>query len=335
MIEGLMGLSRLRARWGDWARTASGRRVGKVGRIAFVGAIVVVLLFRLGHVGWSEIAEALPVTPWFYVTWLAMYFVMPFTDAVIYRMIWGIPLIRSMPVYLRKRVYSTDVLAYSGELYLYFWAKRWRRGSGTALMRTIRDVTLLSGFSAVFVSLSLLAVFLLSGMLPIAQFPRHRWIVALSVSAVVLIGLVLAAMRFRRHFFSLTGRHALVTVGGHVTRILVFYSLQVLQWAVVIPDVALRDWITLLAANILVNQIPFVPSKDLIFLGVGIEMARWTGVGPASIAALLLAKSILDKTANIAFYTYTTIRRPSSPVFEQDAEDMSSLPEEAHELLHR
>lgn len=303
----------IRDRTSAWLRSEAGIRASKVARGAFIVAIIGILVWRLSVVGWSSILEALPATPWFYVIWALIYAVLPTADGAVYRMLWGIPFWRNLLVFLRKRIYSTDVLAYSGEIYLYYWAKQWHADESRDVMRSIRDVTLLSAFASVATALILLAIFLFSGLLPVAEFPVGQWVAFLAVGVLVVAGLALAGHRLRHHFFSLSRRHALTTLAVHVVRILAVYLLQVAQWAVVFPEVSVKSWIILLVTLILVNQIPVIPNKDLIFIAAGVEMARWTAVSSAAVAALLLAKSALDKAANVGLYAYTSFSKPGHP----------------------
>jgi hypothetical protein len=59
---------------------------------------------------------------------------------------------------------------------------------------------------------------------------------------------------------------------------------------------------TLLAVQIMITRIPLLPSRDLIFLGTGIEMSGFINVSTSSMAGMLLASSVLNKILNLVFF---------------------------------
>jgi hypothetical protein len=79
-------------------------------------------------------------------------------------------------------------------------------------------------------------------------------------------------------------------------------GLQILQWWVVMPQVPWINWFTLLILQIIITRIPFLPSRDLLFLGTGIEMSTWMNISPSAIAGMLLAASVISKILNLVFF---------------------------------
>ncbi len=320
-----MKLRQIRARWAAWSKTPSGKRLTRVGRIAFLLAIIAFLLYRLTAIGWGDIVRALPTNSWFYALWALLYMVFPAADSVIYHTLWRIPVLRTLPVFLRKRVYSLDILAYSGDLYLYFWARKRIDLPAKRLARTVRDVTILSAFASVFTSFVLLGIFLVTDKLPFVHTPDLEWLQYVIVGGIVLMIAFVVGFRIRRRFFSLSGGKTALAFGTHVMRMLLIFGLQVAQWAVVYPHVSFDGWIILVSIFIFINQIPVVSNKDLIFVGVGVEMAAYTGISSASVAALLLSKTILDKVFNIIVYTYTSFSKPGMHKEDVRLEDLEAI----------
>ena len=78
---------------------------------------------------------------------------------------------------------------------------------------------------------------------------------------------------------------------------------QVVQWMVVMPEVSLQTWFSFLAVLLVISRIPLLPSRDLIFVGAGIELSRFLDVPPAPIAGMLLVQSVLDKLLNLVLFT--------------------------------
>jgi hypothetical protein len=71
------------------------------------------------------------------------------------------------------------------------------------------------------------------------------------------------------------------------------------------PEVPIAVWLTFAAALIIVNRIPFMPGKDLLFVGAGIELAMHLDVATAQVASMLLVASVLTKVLNLSVFVST------------------------------
>lgn len=303
-----------RSRWTAWVQTEQGQAWIKRLRNVFLVGIVAFLGYRLTMIGWGEIWSSLPRVLWFYVLWLLMYAVLPVVDTLAYRWLWGLPFWRSLPVLMRKRVFSSDVLNYSGEVYFYFWARDRVDQPRREVLKDIRDNTILSSLSSTLISFALLGLFVALGPVALPFLEITAWPTVYVVIGVVILAVLIAAgIRFRKYLFALPAGMAARLFALHCVRLIIIMGLQVAQWAVVWPEVPVEAWGTLLAAQIVVNQIPFIPSKDLLFVGVGVEMSSLINVSAAAIAALLLAKSVLDKLANLIVFIFTSNRSTARP----------------------
>lgn len=311
-----------RARWIAFAGSERGRRVLVVARVGFVAALVGYLAWRLTVIGWGEVLRALPSTPWFYALFLLAFVQLPLAETLVYRLLWRFRLADGLGVFLRKRVLNQDVLGYSGEVYLYLWARE-RAGSrrGAALWHDIRDNNVLSSVASTLVAVGLLVYFVLAGHVDV-----RTWLGGHTVLEGALVGVLLAvlgavALRFRRYLFALPLRLAVPIFGVHVVRLLAVNALQVAQWAVVLPEVPLGVWFTFLAATLVIERVPVLPNRDLLFFGVGLELAGRLGVPEAAMAGLLLAAGVLTKGLNLVLFgaTLAWVRRRGVPEPGQSA----------------
>ncbi|AEN74643.1 hypothetical protein Rhom172_2759 [Rhodothermus marinus SG0.5JP17-172] len=319
----------------SWLQTPAGRRTQRYGRLLFVSGVVGWLLYRLTQIGWRDVYEGLPRTPWFYVLWLGLYFLLPATEAFIYRTLWKIRWRRVFPVLVRKRVLNTDVLGYSGEVYLYLWARRHTDRPDGHLLRTIKDNTILSSVASTVAVVLLVAGAVLSGQFALVdllgQAADPVYIAAGGLAFGVLGAL---AVRFRRAIFYVPGRTAAVLLGVHVLRFFAMYALQVLQWWVVLPEAPLRVWATILVVGTVTNRIPFLPATDLLALGAVLGMTHLLEASAAVLAGMLVVRSVLDRTANAVLFVLTSWlerRRPTvpvTPVPSVDAEQPLTTPTE-------
>lgn len=309
-----------------WARFSESRVGGWVQTgiyWAFLTGIVGYLAYRLTTIGWAELWASMPTTPWFYVLLLLMYATLPVTEMVLYGTAWGARYRSLLPALLRKRVLNNDVLGYSGEAYFYVWARRETNLDALDVLRTIKDNVIISSVASTSVAFSLLALFFLTGQIELLRqyLPDETSTVAAGLAVVILV--VSVGVNFRRALFSLPSRILWLIGGGHLLRFVLNNGFQVLQWAVVIPEVSAGTWITLLALYIVIQQIPFVPSRGLVFMSAGVGLSGTLQIPTAALASMLLTNSLIDRTLNFATYVGTTALDAATVEDAEGLEDLS------------
>jgi hypothetical protein len=211
-------------------------------------------------------------------------------------------------------VFNNDVLGSLGEVYLYVWAEKRLGLSRLAVLRTIKDNAILSWIWDTVVTLALPGVLVLTGQIApgLALNPTERTLllVALAAAAVLLpVGFV-----FHTKILAMpTGRMAAVSA-VYLSRLVLLTLVAMAQWAAVLPDVPLTNWLTLVAVRNLVNWIPLLPSTDLLFVGAGVPLAEYLGIPAAPFVGMLLMNSALFKLLNAALFTTLSLadRAPAS-----------------------
>jgi hypothetical protein len=290
-------------------QTEKGRRIARGIGLAFTAGIVVYLIYQLTAIGWSAVWHALPGEPLFYIILLAMYFNLPLFEMAIFSVIWERPLWKSLSVMVRKRVYNKEVFGYSGEMYLFFWARKTLRMPERAILLSMKDNVIVSSLTSTLIAVGLLVLFLLTGQIKLPQEISRFG--AVHVAAVLIGGggLLFLGFKLRKRLLYLPGRILLALLGLHTARILVVQVLQVLQWKVLMPDVPLTSWFTLLSAQIILDRIPLLPNRGLFFLGAGIELSGTLEIASAAVAGMLLTAFVLEKILNLLFVTVFSIRK--------------------------
>lgn len=315
----------------DWGRQLSEHRVGKrllTGlRWLVVAGVVTYLAYQLTNIGWGRVWASLPATPWFYVLLLLMYATLPLTEVVLYGKAWNADSWALLPALLRKRVLNNDVLGYSGEAYFYLWAHRNTNLGHRQILETIKDNTIISSIASTSVAFTLLAIFFLTGQTELLTqyLPDQTSTLAAGIAIAILV--VSVGITFRRAIFSLPSSLLLFIGTGHLIRFLLNNGFQVTQWAVVITEVPIGSWITLLALYIVINQVPFVPSRSLIFVSAGVELSGALQIPKAALASMLLAQSLIDRGLNFLTYVGTTALDTATVEDREDLDELS-LPEE-------
>lgn len=286
----------------NFLESPPGRRISKwTGTLITLG-IAAWLIYRLTIIGWDEVWRALPKTPWFYIILAVIFLILPIAQMFIYARIWRIPRAPLFGAMLNKRVFDKEVLGYSGDVYLYLWIRKRFPLSNRRILAGLKDNIILSSLASTAVAVFLLLLFFAGGRI---AWPR-QWGspggIHMVLAGVFLMALGILAYRFRRKILTLDRRTTAVVMGIHLLRLLLVQLLQVVQWHVVMPEVPVIHWATLLALQIVITRIPLIPSRDLVFLGAGIEVAGWIRVSTPGMAGMLLASSVLSKIMNLGMF---------------------------------
>jgi hypothetical protein len=296
-----------------WAASLRGKRVHgalKWLRVLFVLGVVAYLIVRLSAIGWADVWTSLPRTPWFYVLFLVMFFALPVSELAIYWLIWGTSVLRSFPVFVRKRAYNSAIIGYSGELYLYLWAKQHVGLQGGKIFSAIKDNNVLSTIASTSVTVLMLLALVLTGQVNAVIDADSGLMSYIAVATIIGALLVTVAILFRRRIISLTADRALAVLAIHVIRMLAVLGLQAAQWSVVLTHVPFRTWLVFLTVQMVLTRIPFLPNKDLIFLGVGMGLLSVVDASAAATAGMLLAGGALTQGANAAVFALTSFGAP-------------------------
>lgn len=298
------------------------RRVGRLLRFVFVGAVLAYLAYRLTSLGWESVWSALPRNPLFYAIILLMYFLLPLSEALIYSRVWGAGFRKCLAPLMYKRVLNQDVVDYSGEVYLFMWTKDRIGLTKRAVAASMKDNLIVSSIASISTAVLLVGMMLATGLIiptDLVDNPSWMYVAGGAFIAMLVGGLI---TRFRKAIFSLS-RGRIAAMGAvHGSRFMLGYALQVLQWWIVVPEASFQSWALLLVLMVVTNRIPFLPSKDLVFVGAGVEMSAMLDVPAAAVASMLLARTVCDKLLNVGIFA----------VFSMVRKETVSQPEEGDKL---
>lgn len=317
------------ARIEAWGKTEGARRVGIALRVMFFAAMFTWLVLKVRAIGWRQVATNLPTNPLFYALFVVNFLILPASETIIFRRIFQQRLPGAFPMLIRKRIYNSALVGYSGELMFMIWLKRTLGLRTKNILIGLKDNAILSAVSSGLVTAGLLVAFALAGNgRRIAGWlsPTPMLVIAGVLGAVFVVPLL---YRLRRQLIAMPAPRAAGVLGIHVARVALVVVLQALQWAVVLPSESLSTWLVFLTAQMVISRLPIIPNRDLLFLSAGLEMSN-TIAGPrAAMAGLLLAGGALTQGANLAFFILTSlIAQPPAldPKELEDAEESAEAP---------
>ncbi len=272
--------------------------------LLFACAVAAFLVWRLGQIGWGDIWRARPASPGFYLLLVLSYFALPVADALIYRQLWGIRFWQDLPVFLRKRIYNAALVGYSGELYLLAWARKRVAQDDLAIIHMIKDTNILSAAVSTYVSAGVIAwVLTRIDLSRIAAGPFLYW----AAATFVIAALIPFSLLFQRRFMLIGGMTAAAVFAIHLARFLLNQLLQLGQWHLEMPGVTGTVLASLLAVQLIVGRIPFLPSRDLLFVTIGIGLSSSLSLPQATIASLLVTTSALQQFLHLVVFAATSL----------------------------
>ncbi len=299
---------RLRRKLAAFRETPRGQKIINYLSYLLQATVIGVILYQLSGIGWRAFWEGLPAIPSFYLLFLAIYFLLPFSEALAYKLCWNTPYFSSIPIFLKKLIFNKDLMGYSGEVVLMHWATKKIPRSRRQLFRDIRDMNIASSAASTIVAAGLLLFLILTGRIEALELLFNGNPFGGAGLFDYLIGGGLAALaaalayRFRNYLFAMPVELASKVFLIHAVRMMVIYALTLLQWHLVMPEIALEIWFTFLSIRIVISRIPFLPSQELVSTSTNIELARILSVPLAPISGLFLAHDVLAKILNLGFY---------------------------------
>lgn len=308
----------------EFLSSPAGKRILRILRRVFTVGVISWIAYQFTEIGWSNLARSLPTEPWFYVIFLGMYFTAPVAEAVIYGRIWHLPFRRTMSATLRKRVYNKEIIGYSGELFIYFWGLSSLDMPANRVMHGVKDNTIVSSVVATIVAFGVLAILYVTGQIRMPAALLEHSIVFIVIAVVVAAAVGAAFYRFRKSILHLSGGLLLMIAGIHIVRQLTVQTLQVLEWSVVMPDIAISNWFTLLAVQIVLSRFP-IPSSSFVFLGASTKIVQSLGLPGAPYLAMVATHTILDKILNLVFFSWLSFTDRSRGVFPDPSRAASGV----------
>lgn len=230
--------------------------------------VTIAMLVGLGHElfghGLAGLRRAVPVSPAFYLFFLASYFALPVCDYLIFRRLWRVPP-AAFPALNRKRIANDILIGYSGDAYFYAWARA-RLKMVAAPFGAVKDVSIVSGVAGNMSAFLLGAVALPLGY----QLIDREVIEAILWSFAFMLTISVGVLIFSRRVFSLPRADLWFIFGMDWLRIAITCVTIALAWAWAMPSVSIGMWMFLVAGRQLVSRLPFLPNKDLLFANFAI-----------------------------------------------------------------
>jgi len=172
------------------------------------------------------------------------------------------------------------------------------------ILKSIRDNNILSALTSNLVAFSLVGILVFTGTINLEEMIDDVNVVYVILGIVITVVFTVLGIQFRKYLFSLPFKKSIKIFGIYLLRFLIHHGLLIVQWAVVIPNTPITIWFTFLAIVIVVNRIPFIPSRDLVFMWVGIELSKMLNMATAAVAGMLLVSSVLRKVTNLILFLW-------------------------------
>ncbi|HKI44162.1 MAG TPA: hypothetical protein VKA08_02400 [Balneolales bacterium] len=324
-----MNIKKIKDRWSEFFKTDRGKALGRWVRRLFLAAMVIWLLYQLTEIGWENVWKSLPVDPLFYVLLLILYLALPVSQIFVYGLIWKFPKLKSFLVFLLMKVYNQNVVGYSGEVYLYFWARKNVPKKDIELLKDIKDNNILSSISSTIIAVGLLSAFFLTDQIALFKWlpTPNSWYITAGIIVLIILGFLI--YKFRHFIISMPYKTAGSIFGIHSVRLLFIQFIQILQWHIELPKIPLHIWFTFVAIQLIMSRIPFLPNQDLLFFGTSIKLTGVMHIPKAEIAGLLLANQVVGKLISFALFSLTSLLKGNELVpdipHKEDEKDKPDL----------
>jgi hypothetical protein len=254
------------------------------------GSMALAIMVQLGDATDEVLATIGHLPPLVWPALLLLYLVQPLFDFVVFRRLWNLPP-AGFEALLRKNVINEVVLGYSGEAYLYLWARR-TAGPAVAPFAAIKDVNIVSALLGGVLTLVLAAI----SMTQLRELDFARHVGAALWSGVIPLAISVGVLLFGRRAFSLSLTQLIYIGAVFCLRLAIWTGLTILIWQVALPEVPPSIWIALLTIRCLVSRLPLISNKDLVFGNLVLLLLG----AQAPIAVLLAALALMTLVLHLA-----------------------------------
>jgi hypothetical protein len=242
-------------------------------------ALVIILKIRDG--GDLTYIHNLPHVYVFYISIVLGYFILPISELVIFRRVWGVKA-SAISAFLKKRIANEFILGYSGEVYLYTWARSQHPRINTAF-DAVKDVSITSALMGNCMTLLLLGlVWPLADRVGAGHLAWPVFSSALAIFAISALPIIL-----KRHLFSLPAATLRWIASVHATRLAAGIVLIGISWWSGLPGASMPMCLLLVTARILLGRMPFIPNREMLFATVVLLMVD--GMQPVTLVASAIA----------------------------------------------
>lgn len=235
------------------------RYFGPLVSLAILGAV----LYQLRGLDFGDVSALMPTSPAFWTLFVVGYLLAPFSEWVMFQRLWGLPFFSGMSALIRKLVSNEILLGYLGEVYFYAWARR-NVTKVVAPFGAIKDVTILSALTGNIATIAM--VVLAAPMLGQLDLGVRGDTFALSIGFV--LGTSILFLLLRKSLFTLPRNDLWFVTAIHFARIFGYSLMYGVLWHLILPQVELSYWLLLVTMRQLLSRLPFMPNKDVIFVGV-------------------------------------------------------------------
>ena len=312
MIDWRETWTRIRDGWRKLRMRDDVQRALKILQYTLFALIVVYLVVKLSRVGWLEVFDSLPSSPWFYVFFALRFLMLPISEIAIYEIVWAQPLVRHFFVFIRKRVYNFAVMGYSGEVFFTQWARRRLALSDKKILVGVKDNNLLSAFASNAATVVLVVGLAATGGLQagLEAFPGAGWLFSLAFLSAGTLSV--AVMVFREKLIALPEGVMPRLLGVHSGRQLLIIILHAAMYAAALPGAPLMAWMTFIALQLVLSRVPFLPNQDIVYLGAALTLSPIVNASEAAVAGMLVAEAGLSQLINaIMFFATVHLARTS------------------------
>ncbi len=273
-------------------------------RIAAFAATLAFLLNQVADIGWDRVRQSCPTNPIFYAVFLFWYLLLPVADTVIHSYLWRKNLWPYFYVFAMKKVYNFAVLGYSGEAYLYAWARTKISLPDGRAFSVVKDNAILSAMASNCLTIVLIAAaFIIAGpQLRLLTLPDVTQPFILALGAGVLI-MILATV-LRRYIFALTLPETCMVLWLHTSRSILMLLLQAILWWFVAPTVALEVWLLFAALYLGFHRLPFLPNSDLIFMALSVGLAPSLVAPQDEVTAVMIVTGALTQLTHALVFVF-------------------------------
>lgn len=188
--------------WKEFSESPRAHFIKKFIRRGIIATIIGVIIYQIIDIGVGEVIRNLPTQPLFYGIFFVLYLTLPSAEVLIYRQVWPVKKWMLFKAFLTKRVYNDEVMGYSGEFFLFMWARKYLSEPDKEILKNVRDNNILSAVSSNLVTVVLITVLVFADIIALDELIGNVDLFYVGTLAVVVVAVIALIIQFRKSFLA-------------------------------------------------------------------------------------------------------------------------------------
>lgn len=260
--------------------------------------LIALLVWQLYGQPIESILKSLPTHPLFYLLWIIIFFIVPVSEYLIYKLKWDYSSVLFFKGFMLKKIYNNELYNYTGEVFFAGWVSKRLKISTKEALLFVKDNNVVSSLASTlfaFLTLFILSYFGYFDLLTLLSGTDTTVIVA---GGIFLLLAIVIGWRFRRKILHLNRAVFFKMFTAYTLRFIIRHFILLWMWILAAPEVSIGVWLNFMTVKILLDRLP-VGNRSLILLSMAPWLSTTFDLSKEIFTGIQLSITLFDKAMSM------------------------------------